>query len=396
MNRVLAFMWLVMMGTNAAQYYSQTEAVQAAVILLGAVYFLFAFRSQFLRLALFPDYLLLLGIFVVPVVLMWTSDRTFARGEYTSEAAFALVFVVSSVLASRVQLARTVAIAGYAIVVAATILNLYELFIQNNVWSLAPGRSAGFYLNPNISGEALLGYGLVYLVSRVDERIRAADVVLICLVVVGVFVTFSRASILAGPVLLTLAIALRASRKQLLRVVLGAVAISLMLATFGFFVLHNFELSKDAEVRVLSLVEEGGVGDYREDRGMAAAESFDLAMESPLTGVGVRTIYDMAGDGPHNMFIAMMVEYGILGLIAYVIVIARLIAIARRAPRKQSALVLVIVAWLIIFSFASHDLLSTAATIPLLGFAIARARQIRDRRFSAARTIASSRVSCEY
>src|SRR6185437_1519109 len=110
----------------------------------------------------------------------------------------------------------------------------------------------------------------------------------------------------------------------------------------------------DAEVRVLSLVEEGGVGDYREDRGMAAAKSFDLAMESPLTGVGVRTIYDMAGDGPHNMFIAMMVEYGILGLIAYVIVIARLIAIARRAPRKQSALVLVIVAWLIIFSFASH------------------------------------------
>lgn len=34
--------------------------------------------------------------------------------------------------------------------------------VENNLWSTAPGRSAGFYINPNISGGALIGYGLMF------------------------------------------------------------------------------------------------------------------------------------------------------------------------------------------------------------------------------------------
>ena len=83
------------------------------------------------------------------------------------------------------------------------------------------------------------------------------------------------------------------------------------------------------------------------------------------------------------MFVAMIVDYGIIGLIAYVAVIVRLALIAGRAPRKWSGLVLAVVSWLAIFSFSSHNLLDNAATIPLLGFAIARACQIRYRRLPA-------------
>ena len=78
------------------------------------------------------------------------------------------------------------------------------------------------------------------------------------------------------------------------------------------------------------------------------------------------------------MFLAMMVDYGIVGLIVYLVIIIRLILIARRADRNLSGTILFFVGWLVIFSFASHNLLGNTATIPLMGFALARAYQIES------------------
>ena len=375
MNRVFAFVWLVIIGTNVAEYYSEATAYHGAIILAGAAYFLFVFRRELLRLVFFKDYLLVLAIFVVPILLMLLSDRSFERGAYTSQIAIALVFVVASVLAMRAELNRTLAIAAFAIVAVGSALNLYELFVENNVWSIAPGRSAGFYVNPNISAEALVGYGLVFLLAR-SAKFSVADLILMSLVVVGVFATFSRAGILAGLVLLMATTLMRGQRKHLPRIVLGGVAISLLAFAFAFYVFRNLDLSEDATVRILSLIEAGGVGDYQEDRGLTALAALELAMEDPLAGAGVGTIYEMP-EGPHNMFLAMLVDYGIVGLIVYLVVIIRLILIARRAGRNLSGTILFFIAWLVIFSLSSHNLLSNASTIPLMGFALARAYQIQ-------------------
>lgn len=376
MNRLFAFVWLVIIGTNVAEYYSEATAYHGAAILAGAAYFLFVFRRQLLRLVFFKDYLLVLAILVVPILLMLFSDRSFERGAYLSYLAVALVFVVASVLASRAELDRTLSIAAFAIVAVGAALNLYELFFENNVWSIAPGRSAGFYVNPNISAEALIGYGLVFLLAR-SAKFNVADLTLMSLVVVGVFATFSRAGILAGLVLLTAATLIRGQRKRMPRIVLGGVAISLLAFAFASYVFRNLDLSEDATVRIFSLIEAGGVGDYREDRGLTALASLELAMENPLVGAGVGASYDMP-EGPHNMFLAIMVEYGIVGLIVYIVIIIRLILIARRADRNLSGPVLLYVAWLVIFSFTSHNLLGNTATISLMGFALARAYRIQS------------------
>ena len=58
MNRLFAFVWLVIIGTNVAHYYSQEAAYQGAVILAGAAYFVFVFRRELLRLVFFKDYFL--------------------------------------------------------------------------------------------------------------------------------------------------------------------------------------------------------------------------------------------------------------------------------------------------------------------------------------------------
>ena len=375
MNRLFAFAWLVIIGTNVAHYYSETAAYQGAAIVVGAAYFLFLFRTQLLRLIVFADFLLVLALLGVPILLMLLADRSFERGAYTSQIMIVLVFVVSSVLALRVELNRSLAIAAFAIVAVGAALNLYELLVENNAWSIAPGRSAGFYINPNISAEALVGYGLAFLSTR-SRKFGIPDLVLTCLIAVAVFSTFSRAGILAGVVLLGAATLIRGSRKHLPRLALGGVTIALLVVAFAGYVYRNVDLSEDATTRIFSLIEEGGVGDYREDRGSTALDSLDLAMENPLTGSGVGTIYEMP-EGPHNMFLAMMVDYGIVGLIVYLVVIVRLLMTARRADRKFAAPILFFVAWLVIFSFTSHNLLGNTATIPLLGFALARAYQLR-------------------
>ena len=354
----------------------QEAAYQGAVILAGAAYFVFIFHRELLRLVFFKDYLLVLSMFVVPILLMLLSDRSFDRGAYTSQISVVLIFVVASVLALRADLDRTLAIAAFVIVAVGAALNLYELFVENNVWSIAPGRSAGFYGNPNVSGQALLGYGLVFLTAR-SAKLRIVDLILMALVVVGVFATFSRAGILASLVLLTAAALMRVSASTCRVSSSVRWLISLLAFTFASYVVHNVDLSEDATVRIFSLIEAGGFGDYGEDRGTAASVALDAIDENPLFGAGVETIYEMP-EGPHNMFLAMMVDYGIVGLIAYLVVIIRLILIARHADRNLSGTVLFYVAWLVIFSFASHNLLGNTATIPLMGFALARAYRIQS------------------
>jgi O-antigen ligase len=159
------------------------------------------------------------------------------------------------------------------------------------------------------------------------------------------------------------------------RLVAGAVVTSLLAFAFISYVVHSLDLSPDATKRIESLIEAGGVGDYQRDRGGAASAALDLIAEHPVFGAGVRSAGEMP-EGPHNMFLAMMVDYGIGGLIVYLVVIIRLILMARRADRSLSATVLAFVAWLVIFSFSSHNMLEYSATNAFMGFALARAFQI--------------------
>lgn len=378
MNNLLALVWLVIIGTNGAQVYSDEEwHYQGWTILAGALYFPFVYQTQFLRLLLFKDFHLVLLLLALPILLMLLSDRSFDRGEYTSQIGIVLIFVVASTIALRDDFDHALAIAAFVIVAIGTALNLYELFIENNVWSSAPGRSAGFYRNPNISGEALVGYGLIFMLAR-SGKLRIADLLVVAVALAGVIATFSRGGILAGPLLLAAAAGMRAQTEHMLGIVAGSIAVSLLSLEFFSYIFYNVELSEDASVRIFSLIDDLGVGDFMAERGELGMISFDLAMESPITGLGAGTISQMA-QGPHNTFIAVLVESGMVGVVIYVASMIRLTLVALRAERAYAGRILLVVGWLIIFSFVSHTVLSNAPTIPLLGFAVARACQITSR-----------------
>lgn len=377
MNNLLAFVWLVVIGTNVAQVYSDEEwHYQGWTILVGALYFLFVYQVQFLRLLLSKDFQLVLLLLALPILLMLLSDRSFDRGDYTSQISIVLVFVVASMIALRDDFDHALAMTAFVIVAIGTALNLYELFVENNVWSNAPGRSAGFYRNPNISGEALVGYAMIFMLAR-SGKLRIVDLVVMATALAGVIATFSRGGILAGPLLLAAAAGMRSQTKHMPRVVAGGIAVSLLSLEFFSYIFYNVDLSEDASLRIFSLIDSFGVGDFMADRGEVGMHAFNVAMESPISGLGAGTISRMV-QGPHNMFIAILVESGMAGVFIYVASIIRLTRVALRAERAYSGRILLVVGFLIVFSFVSHTLLSNAGTIPLLGLAVARACQITN------------------
>jgi hypothetical protein len=378
LNRVLAFVWLVIIGTSVSDYYSEEAPYQGLVILAGAAYFLFLFYRQFLRLIFFEDYLLVLFVYVVPIALMVLSHRSFERSAYVSHIAFVLVFVVASVLALRRELNGSLVCATFTIVAIGTVLNLYELFVEHNTWSTAPGRSAGWYINPNISSGALVGYGLATLSARLG-KLRTIDLILMILVMVGVFTTFSRSGILASLVLVCAAILVRARRDDARRIIVAGVGVALVFFMFAGYVFLYLDLSLDAALRIESLLNSGGVGDYEGGRGYAAENALKLITEDLISGAGVGTVSQME-EGPHNMFVAVLVDYGAIGLMVYLFVIVRLALIACRADRTVSGPIWLYLGWLTIFGFASHNLMSESPTIPLMGFALARAYTIQSRK----------------
>ncbi|MEO8216235.1 MAG: O-antigen ligase family protein [Acidobacteriota bacterium] len=383
-NKVFAFVWLVIIGSDVAIANSDRIALQGPIILAGTAYFLFIHRRELLRLLSFGDFLFAFSLLSLPVVLTLINrffDLATVRSTERSGSFFAsvaLVFLVATVLSLPLDFRRTLVRAAFTIVSIATALNLYELFIQNNRWSEAPGRSAGFYTNPNVSAEALVGYGLVVLLGRAG-KLTIADFLAVSMVGVGVFTTFSRTGILLAVVLLSAAMVARTEPKHVVRVAFIAAAGAVFCLTFAFLVLQHVKLSGDAAVRIASLIERGGIGDYEKDRGEVAMVALNIGLEHPILGAGLGTIFEMPV-GPHNMFVAMFVDYGIFGLLAYVLVLARLVIISWHADRKWSALLWFLAAWHVGFSFASHNLLSDAETIPLLGFAISRACQVKDMR----------------
>jgi O-Antigen ligase len=397
MSSLLAFAWLVAIGTNGLNYYSAEAPYQAAVILAGVASISIVFQRELLRLVSFKPYLLVLLMLTLPILLMLLSERSFERGAYITVICVGLVFVVASALALRSDLDGALTTGAFVVVAVGVALNLYELFFQNNVWSIATGRSAGFYINPNTSSEALLAYGLIFLTARVG-KLRIVDLILMALVIAGVFATFSRGGIVACLVLITAAVLMRVQRGAVPRLVVGAVAISLFAYAFSSYVVTNLDLSPDAKMRFDSLVNHDfGADDYETHRGNLAFEALELIEKYPLFGAGDRAIVEMP-IGSHNMFLAMAVHYGIGGFVLYLAVIIRLILIARRADRSLSATVLAFVAWLVILGFSSHNMLDNSATIPFMGVALARAFQIeflrKERQFET--LISQETVPCGY
>lgn len=217
------------------------------------------------------------------------------------------------------------------------------------------GRAAGFFINPNQAGAALVA-GFALSVSVLPRRWRTAYLALVAL---GVGLTFSRAAIL-GLVLVSGLMAFRGRTLSLRQVAAAIVVIGGL--TWITWLLVSAELQDrfhiDPEValdRVFWILDPTGEHDFSEWERLALLErGLAQFLASPFVGNGVgSTELWEARSSTHNMYILLASDFGVIGLF-----VLPAIVLAAMGARLRLTDAVVTGLFLLFWGFFSHNVLS--------------------------------------
>ncbi|HKP01622.1 MAG TPA: O-antigen ligase family protein [Nitrospiraceae bacterium] len=195
-------------------------------------------------------------------------------------------------------------------------LNIYDFFVPMT-FSEFQGRAAGLYMNPNISGEALV-LGMILSVTVLPSSCRGP---FLLLTGVGIFLTFSRGGILAWLIavsgLLLFTKAVRA--KDLISTfLLTLFVVFIVLLPRLNAILTTMDqggaVSKDTETRLEWLTNPFGVSENSgSSRKYVAEQAWRKFSDHPWVGSGTGTMHESFDIPPHNQYLSYMLDHGVLG-----------------------------------------------------------------------------------
>jgi O-antigen ligase len=258
---------------------------------------------------------------------------------------------------------RTAQFALLAVMLFGVIMNVIE-FVTPQGWSNVSGRSAGLYVDPNISGVMLVlaMVASVSLISKTGMRL------LYCLVAgIGIILTFSRGAwILWALAMMALGGTghFMIIGKKYAAFLLGGVVGFILYSLFsGGFVEVFTDLGLSAHLDENTLQRLGAEGETFEDssakaRAHVAVKAWQEIQEHPLLGYGLGFTrgHEWGGLGTHNMYLAWAVEGGLLGLAVYVSLLLVLWHVSKSIGK-------VLIALLSVYSLVNHNILDWPATL---------------------------------
>ncbi len=249
---------------------------------------------------------------------------------------------------------RWAVVAIAACVVFAAALNVAEFLSLVNLTAgqeRIPGRSSGFYTNPNGSALAIT-MGIALVTEEIPKRWR---IPLLLVGIMGVLTTFSRGAM----VCLALAFLLLAWRKALgtWYVLLGCLCGVLLISYALDFAATHDVLNDNTATRLRLAHDDSG-------RIELALKAWNMFLTSPIVGhgLGATQTWD-TGQYAHNMFLTLAAEQGILGLLAFPAIGVALVGSNRAAT--------CFVAVLMAAGLFSHDLLDSRSILLLVALAAA-------------------------
>lgn len=381
-NVAVAFI-VCALGTNVAGYYSVSSPYLGLVEVVAGAWiavsiFRFASTQRGLRLKFGPYLFFWLILIGSPMVVMILGDRTFDAQAWWNQLFSVVSFLFGVVAGGNPASRKGVAAGAVSVVLVCAMLNFIEQFLHPNLWSTAPGRSAGWLLNPNISAAAIAGYTIIYMFTRVDKLDRL-DIPVLLAAGAGVLVTFSRMGFILFAVAAMACFLARLNRDLTLfnvaRFGLSVLAAVTVVALILPLVVGSLNLSDDTNNRIAFIFGEGRKDQSIEGREEVAENAWYEFQRNPLTGIGVRAVYDLPmGTGPHNMFATLGMEMGIFPLALYVVLILAGLAngFARLFHGVESGrrVILPTIVWLGLYSFASHNILTSYPDLLAIGLAL--------------------------
>ena len=234
----------------------------------------------------------------------------------------------------------------------------------NPMFTRVPGRSAGMYLNPTISG-FILSLSATVAVPFVPRRLRW---VFLAVAAVGIFLTFAR----AAWILLFFSIIVLFWQGYLgffrQRVVLGLAAV-IAIAALGYAISSGWlaqvllmtpvaQYLDDNTLARLGLVEFATDFSAQERRFVLHyGWSRFLEVGNPLLGYGLAFTHEWDFRvGTHNMYLMHLIEGGIIGLALYLALIIWLIA-------HSAGIAKLVAINLAIYSLFTHNILDSPSRV---------------------------------
>lgn len=235
--------------------------------------------------------------------------------------------------------------------------NIYELF-HPMTFSPTPGRSMGLYSNINQSGCALM-LGMIVSQPALPKRLRLPFSLIAA---AGIVTTFSRGAILGWIVVM----GFWAVRGGLRPAQIGRVLVVLGLL-FGFFTSSYWQgvqlkleergaINADVLQRIKFFTQGNTSDDSAGERESVASAALRLFEEKPIFGWGTGTAtgrnlenFDV---GPHDIYLAMMVDHGFIGLFFLPLL---LLAMAWGCRKGLIDIVIPSVLFLLLWGFFSHN-----------------------------------------
>lgn len=252
---------------------------------------------------------------VAMAAFLWSSGSDVALQETQTRVLSSALLVGLTALMSD-PLARRVARVAIVIgAIGATAMHLWET-THPLAFSMALGRSAGFHVNPNIAGAALIA-GMLLGLPAVPARFRELYVLLCG---VGVLTTLSRGALLCWAVTVGLLGCWRAVRASRLFLTFGVGAIagvSLAGALLASGELGYIAGGAERFVRQrlsLGSAEELSADGSASSRVQLAMHALEMFGERPMTGHGVGATVEWGEpESTHNVYVRQLAEYGFAG-----------------------------------------------------------------------------------
>jgi hypothetical protein len=311
-----------------------------------------------------------------------------ASRQWRLRALSMIVFLSCAVLAAESQ-RRVVAWVIVGCMLAACAFNWFDVlrpyrFVPQGIEGASDGRGAGLFINPNAAGSFIV-MAAVAALPMIPSRLRG---LLLVSAVFGVAATFSRGAF----VMVFVALAGSVWLKLLKRAQGLLLVVALPLLVGGVSLSYDYLIDKSENrhlhniVQRLNWFQDTGDEDIAvEGRKFGARQAWQIFLENPLTGKGTgATSLTIQQEGPHNMYLLLMAEQGMLGLALYVSLWLILMRQGRRIARSACTAhdqdigkgLALLAMYMATYGFFSHNVLEEPHTMFLLAFAAAAGMSI--------------------
>jgi O-antigen ligase len=250
------------------------------------------------------------------------------------------------------------------------------------------GRGAGLFINPNVAASFVV-VGTIVALPWVPMRLRAA---MLIAMVMCVAPTFSRAGFLLAAVVILGAVFLGLVKR--LHAVLVLVSIPVLFVgvniAYDYLMTHSEDRKMQSVVQRLTVLGDAAQEDESiELRADAAARAWALFKQEPLIGAGLgKTTSAAFVTGPHNMYVMLMAEQGLVGLALYLSLILLLLRrgwqLMMSAPTIEGSeigkAIMIFALYIGANGLFSHNVLDEAQAMFLLAFLVVAGLRTRAMR----------------